>query len=186
MSDLTNIARKMLAELSLTDDDKKRFSPRGSLASQLTDSIGKVVLVIGTTTKELKSGSELTVLQLAQEQDQSQRADLTPAYDLQNIYLSTDKETSLLDMGVGNEGRNALAQVAVFQVDSIVPTGKFPFKFSKGAQELGIAIDADDIDWVALRAKYNSDAKFTVARDDADRDISWLEIQHIFISPVTK
>jgi len=186
MSDLKETARKMLADLSLTEDDKKRFSPRGSLASQLEKSIGEVMLVIGTTTKETKNGAELTVLQLAQSKVQSERADLTPAYDMQNIFLSSDKDTSLYDIGVGNEGRNALSQLAVFQVDDITDTGKFPFKFSRAAQELDIEIDATDIDWVKLRAKYNKDEKFQVARDDADRDISWLEIRHIFISPVTK
>lgn len=186
MSNLTETARKMLADLSLTEDDKKRFSPRGSLASQLEKSIGKVMLVIGTRTKELKSGAELTVLQLAQEELQSERADLTPAYDMQNIFLTSDKETSLYELGVGNEGRNALSQLAVFQVDEITNTGKFPFKFSRAAQELDIDIDEPEIDWAKLRAKYNKDEKFQVARDDADRDISWLEIRHIFISPVTK
>ena len=179
-------AREILSSLSLTDDDVKRFSPRGSLASQLATSIGKIMCIIGITTKSF-GDTELTVLQLAQEQDASVRADLTIAYDLQNMYLSSDKETSLHELGIGNEGSQALDLVAAFQVDDITETGTFPFKFSRAAQDLDISIGADssDIDWKKLRTKYNESADMKAMRTDAERDISWLEIKHIYITPIS-
>jgi hypothetical protein len=189
MSNISKDSLEILATMPLTEDDKKRFSPRGSLAIQLADSIGKALFVSGYNTKKF-AGTELTRLEIAEESTSVLKANLTIAYDLQNVYLTSGKgeehPQSLQELGIGNEGRDALAHLANFTVDEIVETGTFPFKYSKACQSLGIGFGEDIADYKALSKLYNSSPDMQVARDDADKDISWLEIRKIYITPITE
>lgn len=188
MQNISKESLEILETMPLTEDDKKRFSPRGSLAVQLEQSIGQSLFVSGYKTKKF-GDTELTQLKIAEEKSAVVKANLTVAYDLQNIFLTSEKaETSpksLQDLGVGNDGKEALAPLAYFTVDEIVATGTFPFKYSVACQTLGIGFGEDIDDYKALSKLYNSNPDMQKMRTDAEKDISWLEIRKVYITPIT-
>lgn len=189
MQNISKESLEILETMPLTEDDKKRFSPRGSLAVQLEHSIGESLFVSGYKTKKF-ADTELTQLKIAEEKSAVVKANLTIAYDLQNVFLTSEKDAenpkSLQDLGVGNDGKDALAPLAYFTVDDIVATGTFPFKYSVACQQLGIGFGEDIEDWKKLSSLYNSSPDMQKARTDAEKDISWLEIRKIYITPITQ
>lgn len=177
-------AKAILMKLPLTVDDKKKFSPRGSLATQLLDSVSKVLTTVGYDFKTFGE-TKLLYLKIANDETSKIVANLTVAYDLHNLFLSSDKETSLHQMGVGNDGEKGLVHLASFTVDAIVPQGIYPMKFSRASEVLKISVDDDnkDIPWGELRKLYNSEPAMQKARLDME-DIAWKEIKHIHITPI--
>jgi hypothetical protein len=190
MTTISDKAGTLLKTIQLTSDDIKRFDPRGSFGSQLEKCVGEAVILVDvdTVTRNSNSGEvELTVLKYAQETNERHRANCTIAYDLQNIFLSQDPTTSLLQIGTGNQGEDALKHLAYFTVDKVISTGIWPMKYSKAAEMLGYQLGKTDMeraDWDALRKKYDSSDAMKGPREDATGDISWLEIKHVLISPM--
>lgn len=181
-------ANELAKSITLTSDDKKRFEPRGSFAQQVVDSIGKTLCMVDSDLKTVtfRNGQvELTVLKFAELENETNRSKLTCSFDFQNIYLSGDDKKSLQRVGELEGGETAVQLMASFVVDKVDPTGIYPMKYSLAAQELGFVIGRDysEGDWASVRAKYKDEA-MKVARTDNTDDISWLEIQHIFISPI--
>jgi hypothetical protein len=188
VSVISEKANELLKSISLTSDDEKRFEPRGSFAMQVEDSIGESMCLVDTNIRDVngKNGKlQFTVLNLAQESNEKRRANCTVAYDFQNVFLTSDPETSLHKLGEGNQGELALQHMGYFVVDKVVPTGIYPMKYSKAAQAVGLPLGKEltDADWVMLRAKYKSSDEMKAMREDNTGDISWLEIKHVFISP---
>lgn len=180
-------AHELAKSIQLTDDDAKRFEPRGSFAQQVKDSIGKTIEMIGHDTKtitERNGQAVLTVLKFS-ELENGLKSKLTMAYDFLNIFLTKDTKKSLKQIGIESTPEDALLLMAKFTVNKIVPTGIYPMKWSLASMECGFPIGHTyvDADWATLRAKYKDDAFKTARTDNAD-DISWLEIQHVHISPL--
>jgi len=181
-------SKKALLQLNLTTDDTKSFEKRGNLATQFADSIDKIVQFMKSDTKDV-GNRKLTYLSYREVDNPANTANLTLAYDTQNIFLSSDETRSLKDLGIGNEGREALVHLVKFKIDKIVPTGHFGYKFSKACEALEITMedydeDRENLPWNAIRAKYNSSDDMKTLRSDAKAGDEWNEIKHIFITPV--
>lgn len=180
-------AHELAKSVVLTADDAKRFEPRGSFAQQVAESIGKTIEMVKHDTKtvtERHGDAQLTVLFFS-ELENGLKSKLTVAYDFQNIFLTKDTKKSLKQLGTETSPESSVELMGKFTVEKIIPTGIYPMKWSLAAQELGYPIGKvyADADWAELRAKYRDDA-FKVSRTDNADDISWLEIQHVHISPL--
>jgi hypothetical protein len=180
-------AVQALTSLNLTKDDKRSLEQKGTFATQVAGIIGKSVQFVKAEKREYGS-RKLTVLRFASAENDS--CHFSIAYDMQNIFFDDQPDKSLKSLGEGNEGAEVFPKLAKFQIVKVVPTKTWGLKYSKASQELGISLsdfdekDVEDIPWKKIRGKWLSDPKFKEMRTDAERDISWLEIQHVFIKPL--
>jgi len=183
-------ALKMATAIELTSDDSRTFEIRGSFGQQLTPCVSANMFLVHHDVRVIqgrKGKLSFTDLFFQQEDDEKKRAKCTLAFDAQNIFLATDPKTSLKKLGEGSDGADILKMLASFKVESIVPTGLYPMKYSLAAMQCGFAIghEYSEADMSKLRSQYRAnDGANKVARPDATDDIGWLEIQHVHISPL--
>ena len=154
-------AIEYVAQIQLTDNDKKSFETFTPLAKQMQPFFDSkaVVLCTGSEVREFdptgtnKEKRQFTEFHLQPEGTDDPLTKVILAYNNRNIFVG---ENSLRDIGEKNIDHVAPA-LAAFTVEKIEMTGHFPMRRSKAAEELGYVPSKTFVsaDWAALRAKYD-------------------------------
>ena len=194
MSTLKDTAKELSTTLKLTTDDSKAFELHGDFGIMCERAIEKIgekqtFYLTKHSVRPItarKKTMQATDLFFVAEEDPKVQLRCTILFDLQNIFLSSDKYLSLKELGQGTDGKDILASLAMFTVDAVTRTGRYPMKYSLASERLGFSIEHkySDDEMAQLRTKYRESDELKAGRTDASRDISWLEIKHTIITPL--
>lgn len=186
-------AQEMAVAMTLTSDDSRAFEIRGSFGQQVEPAIGHVLCLVEHKVRDIDTvRGEMSVTDLffqretVEDGEYAPKMKSTPAFDLQNIFLSDDPTVSLKKLGEGTDGSDVMSKLACFTVDRVVPTGIYPMKKSKASELLKFSDGHKytDSERATLRAKYLEDDVMKGPRTDVP-DLEWYEIRHVFISVVS-
>lgn len=177
-------AKKYVANLELTGDDKRSFETFQPLADAMKE-FAKSGVVVVTSDSEVRTINErdFTELHLQAEDGDDSPVKVIMAYNNRNIYVEGE---SLKEIGEKNID-NAIGSLAAFKVDSVDMTGEYPMRRSVAAEALNFLPTKEftNADWTTLRTKYEENADNRKAAGSALYDARPLfEIPKIHITPV--
>ena len=181
-------AKERMATVKPTKDDEKSFETFQPLAEALKkfEESGDVVLTTKVEPRELTVGdAKRSVSELYFEPEGAENA--TPvrmimAYNSRNFYIGEENLRTIGERDIDA----AFASLAAFKVKSVEPTGLYPMRRSKAAENLGYVpskkLTQDE--WGKLREEYSDDANKVAAKGEVFNATEAFEIHKFNIEVV--